>query len=495
MQRQQHQEVLMDLEVKKVAATLVDVPTLPEQVRAALRSMGMPVRLFGENLANVRDRLRNELARRKIMMGETAGLGLKQEEVKDNEDDEEEVTKYTRASIALVEARQAIASFSFQRSRERLETERRRRTLAQQKRKRKAGDDDGDTKMNEEDELTAMDRECTEIYKSLRRVALDGSQYGDTRSLSSICTGTIEDKPVAITSSWNATIAVWDASSSLLNCIGKKALCHEDRIMGSAVQQQKNDELLLATTSIDMTGKLWKVRKSSDIVMEKMDEAEKDAQASVVEQELPYAIEEAGQLIGHKRRLCRVAFHPMKQHVATTSFDHTWRLWDTNTGQNILLQDGHWKECFGIDFHPDGSLCCTTDFSGVVQLWDLRTGKSIKHFFGHAKRVLNAKFLPNGFQLASGGDDGTIKIWDLRRRKQIVSLPAHSNLITNLEVDPGGEFITSSSFDGTVKIWGCRDWKMLNQLSGHDGKVTGVGILSNRSLVSSGFDKTIKLWA
>ena len=70
--RQSHQQVLLDIEAKK-RAFAVDVPTLPHDVRSALRSLGLPVRLFGENLANVRDRLRMELARREILK-EQVGL-------------------------------------------------------------------------------------------------------------------------------------------------------------------------------------------------------------------------------------------------------------------------------------------------------------------------------------------------------------------------------------------------------------------------------------
>ena len=80
-------------------------------------------------------------------------------------------------------------------------------------------------------------------------------------------------------------------------------------------------------------------------------------------------------------RLCKVAFHPSGRFVGTTSFDHTFRLWDIESGgTEILLQDGHWKEVYGIGFHTDGSLCSTSDFASVVQVWDLRTGKSACHF-------------------------------------------------------------------------------------------------------------------
>jgi U4/U6 small nuclear ribonucleoprotein PRP4 len=512
LQREKHQAILLDLEAKKISAT-VDVPTLPAQVRTSLRQMGLPTRLFGENLANVRDRLRMELARRQVSADFLVGRDQQQQQQraptakKEQEGDEEEVTKYTNAQQALIEARQDIATFSLQRAAKRLEAERLLR--AQVKRKRSTlssttnsvttgNDGDGDSKAPAvaETELSRLDQQCTKTFKTLRQAALDGSQYGDSRPLSCISTVRIAGTPVVATASWSGSIQLWDGSSPALQALGQKTMCHEDRIMGmdtmslddsNSNTDGNSETALIATTSIDLTAKIWKVRKS-DVVMADDDDAETAASASA------FSITETAHLKGHAARLCRAAFHPMKKHVVTTSFDHTWRLWDIETGQNLLLQDGHWKECFGIGFHPDGSLCAATDFAGIVHVWDLRTGKSIKHFLGHAKRVLNAEFHPNGFQLATGGDDGTIKIWDLRRRKMAASLPAHSNLVTQLTFAKSGEYLASSSFDGTAKLWSCRDWKMLNQLQGHEGKVTGVDLLDNHTIVTSGFDKTLKMW-
>lgn len=121
---------------------------------------------------------------------------------------------------------------------------------------------------------------------------------------------------------------------------------------------------------------------------------------------------------------------------------------------------------------------------------------------GHAKRVLCTEFSSNGFQLATAGDDGFIKVWDLRKRKQFASVPAHSKLVTQLRFEQqthshdgvsAGEYLVSSSFDGTAKVWSSRDWKMLATLRGHEGKVMGAGILKD-SVVTCGFDKTLKLW-
>jgi U4/U6 small nuclear ribonucleoprotein PRP4 len=332
--------------------------------------------------------------------------------------------------------------------------------------------------------ITQIDNSCENMYKSLRKVTLEGSQYGDARALSAITTfvSPHDSTPLVATASWSATIKLWDASE--LRSVGTTELAHEDRIMGIAIQNIQQDTIC-ATASIDMTAKLWKVERSQDVMMDTGDD----------EDIMPYTISELAVLKGHAARLCKTAFHPMGQHVATTSFDHTWRLWDVPTKTEVLLQDGHARPVYGLGFHPDGSLLATTDFCGVVHNWDLRTGKTIWHMEkGHAKRVLCVQYNPNGFQLATAGDDGTIKVWDLRKRQVSSSIPAHSNLITQVEV--AEEYIASSSFDGTAKLWSTRDYKLLTTLRGHEGKVTGVGLVpgDGHRIVTSGYDKTIKLW-
>lgn len=61
-------------------------------------------------------------------------------------------------------------------------------------------------------------------------------------------------------------------------------------------------------------------------------------------------------LSGHQDRICRVAFHPSGDYVASASFDTTWRLWDVATSKELLLQEGHSKEVYSVEFQDDGAL-------------------------------------------------------------------------------------------------------------------------------------------
>lgn len=487
-----HEAAQERLQIQAVAASLT-VPTLVAEVRDTLRSYGQPIRLFGENLANVRDRLRILLATlqvRGIVKAEdgtliqTAGVGVvkAEEQAPVYDDDEEEVTKYTRAEPELLQARQKIAEFSLQKAAQRLQAEAKLREGARQMRKRKQ-----DEQKQEEKENTNLvqwkeiQQQGFQTHQRVKDLVLEASQYADNRSLSAVCA--VRQHNIVVSSSWTACVKFWDAAS-LTEC-GEKTLCHEDRIMGMATmtQQGGGENVFVSTASLDKSAKLWALER-----VESTEMTDQDATPM-------FGLTEKMHLEGHEARLCRTAFHPMQQHVATTSFDHTWRFWDMETGQCLLLQDGHWKEVFGLGFHPDGSLVSTTDFGSVVQLWDLRTGKSVHHFMGHAKRVLCANFSPNGFHLATAGDDGTIKIWDLRRRKPTISIPAHANLIAQVQFEPSaGDTLVSSSFDGTCKVWSARDWKLLNTLQGHDGKVSGIDFNENQGLVTCGYDRTLKTW-
>ena len=202
-------------------------------------------------------------------------------------------------------------------------------------------------------------------------------------------------------------------------------------------------------------------------------------------------------LKGHQGAVNDCDIHPSGQYIGTASSDYTWRLWDVETGKEILLQDGHVQDCTAITFQPDGSLALTADAAGVALLWDLRSGQEIHAFQGHVKKITTACFNPNGFQVATGSIDNMVRIWDLRKKKCSYCLPAHSNLISDLRYSKSGEMLMTSSFDGNVKIWGYRDYQLLRSLSGHLGKVMACDFSpkDEKHVVSVGFDRTLKLWA
>lgn len=60
--------------------------------------------------------------------------------------------------------------------------------------------------------------------------------------------------------------------------------------------------------------------------------------------------------------------HPMGRHMGTASFDQTWRLWDLETGDCLLEQEGHSRSVYAMAFQPDGGLAASGGLDAVGAL-------------------------------------------------------------------------------------------------------------------------------
>lgn len=139
---------------------------------------------------------------------------------------------------------------------------------------------------------------------------------------------------------------------------------------------------------------------------------------------------------GHApHRVSRLAFHPSGRFLATTCFDHSWRLWDLEACEEILHQEGHSKPVYDVVFHPDGSLALTTGLDGYARVWDLRTGRCIMFLEGHLEELLGADVADNGYHAATSSADNTVRIWDLRQQQAIYVIPAHTSVVSSVRFE------------------------------------------------------------
>ncbi|KAK4484072.1 hypothetical protein RD792_011291 [Penstemon davidsonii] len=441
--RERMDKARQELLMKRRAAALA-VPTNDNAVRARLRRLGEPITLFGEREMERRERLRT-------LMAKLDAEGQLESLMKAHEDEEaaaaaalpepEEDVQYpfyTEGSQALLEARREIAKYSIVKSALRLHRARRKR-------------DDPD-----ED----LDAEVDWSLRKAANLALDCSEIGDDRPLSG-CSISYDGKMLA-TCSLSGVAKVW-SMPQIKKVSALKG--HTERATDVAFSPISHQ---LATASADRTARLWNLEGTVLRTFK-----------------------------GHLDRLARIAYHPSGKYLGTASFDKTWRLWDVESGEELLLQEGHSRSVYGIAFHHDGSLAASCGLDSLARVWDLRSGRSILLFQGHVKPVLSVSFSPNGYHLATGGEDNTCRIWDLRKRKSLYIIPAHSNLISQVKFEPQeGYFLVTASYDMTAKIWSSRDFRPVKTLSGHESKVTSVDVVGDgQSIATVSHDRTIKLWS
>lgn len=354
-------------------------------------------------------------------------LTNKDEEIVDEVEEDEEF--YTPGSNELIEARKLITYYSLDRAKERI---------------------------NKLSELSRIDkteqlinrRKVISKYKSIELV---GSQLISTRPISNVTINKTSQN--ILTGSWSGDIKILNKNLEII-----KEFNSEGKVSGLDWSPTDCNIFLSASNEL------------------KLFNAESD---------------ESIELKGHTNRIVKSKFHPSGKYLASSSFDLTWRLWDVNTQQQLLLQEGHSKEVYCLTFNNDGSLLASGGLDGIGYIWDLRIGKSIMTLDGHIKPIYGIDWRDNGYHLATGSGDGSIKIWDLRLQKEITNIPAHNNLIS--EVKFFNNLLISSSYDNTIKIFNCDNWISINELKGHSDKVMNVDI-TDEFIISSGWDRSIKKW-
>lgn len=201
----------------------------------------------------------------------------------------------------------------------------------------------------------------------------------------------------------------------------------------------------------------------------------------------------------HNRKVYNVIFNPGNgSQLASSSADGTIRLWNLETGEygKYKTLTGHKGKVYGLSFSQDGKIIASSSLDKTIKLWNVKTGKEVfSPLIGHEGKVYSISFNPqNNTQLVSGSADGTVRLWNIETGESKILSNRDYN-VSNVSFSPDGQKLASGSTDGTVHIWNLETGKEFNTLNKHKLNVSSVSFsLDSKTLASGSFDNTIKLW-
>lgn len=131
--------------------------------------------------------------------------------------------------------------------------------------------------------------------------------------------------------------------------------------------------------------------------------------------------------------------------------DQTIRVWDTQTGREVLKIDAPSQVPAAI-FSPNGKFILAGGGDHIARLWDVETGNEVKRFEGHTETVNGLAFSADGKQILTSGDK-TARLWDVEGGNEVKRFAGHTDIIRRVAFDPDGKHVFTASRDSTVRRW------------------------------------------
>lgn len=140
----------------------------------------------------------------------------------------------------------------------------------------------------------------------------------------------------------------------------------------------------------------------------------------------------------------------------------------------------------------EAPLAISGSFDQSAIIWSLDQGTAVSVLRLHDGAVNAVAVLPEG-RFATAGEDGRIALWRLGRGEPERVIEAHKGPVVSLSLSPNGRSLASASWDGTARVTPLEEGEG-RAFEGHRGNVNGVAFRSDGSLVTAGYDLTVRIW-
>lgn len=130
---------------------------------------------------------------------------------------------------------------------------------------------------------------------------------------------------------------------------------------------------------------------------------------------------------------------------------------------------------------PDGSRLLTEGLEGVAKVWDAETGAELLSLVGHSASIHDVDWSPNGDLLATTGADGTARVWDAATGVLLHEIPVGSGPVFSVAFSPDGTLITTlgeereggelSRVETWLRVWETASGQSVFSTSAWSGRV------------------------
>ncbi|KYK58820.1 phospholipase A-2-activating protein [Drechmeria coniospora] len=164
-------------------------------------------------------------------------------------------------------------------------------------------------------------------------------------------------------------------------------------------------------------------------------------------------------LIGHAHNVCTLDVSPSGSYLVSGGWDGQARVWNLTSWNTEMTLGGHEGMSVWNVLALDDKTVVTGCADKAIRIFDLTQssgGEAMPRSTIHTPDIVRAlcrvpRGHPSGADVASAHNDGTLRLWKLNGQ-QVAELHGHDSFVYCLATLPSGE-IVSSGEDRTVRVW------------------------------------------
>jgi RNA polymerase sigma factor (sigma-70 family) len=157
-----------------------------------------------------------------------------------------------------------------------------------------------------------------------------------------------------------------------------------------------------------------------------------------------------------------LAFSPDGRRLAAGG-NGSCQIWDVKN-RKVLSHFGSFqvRGCYMLCFSPDGNTLATAGDREPIRLWDVESGREVVSFAGHAHFVQQIAFNPDGRTVCTLADDFALWLWDATTGKPIQSVASNGR---SMAYAPDGKTLATSDSRNIIRVLDAENGRELRRFA------------------------------
>ncbi|MHB1279033.1 MAG: WD40 repeat domain-containing protein, partial [Bacteroidia bacterium] len=198
--------------------------------------------------------------------------------------------------------------------------------------------------------------------------------------------------------------------------------------------------------------------------------------------------------VAHTGEVNAVSYSTDGKYLVTASADHTVKVFEAATGNELLSMNDMNAPITMAVFSPDAKQVLVCYF-GIAIIRDVQTGQKLHTLTGHTASINHIAYSLDGRYCLTACDDKVVRVYDPKTGILIHSLDDHREAVKYAEFSPDGKFLVTAAWDRTALIYDLSNGQILHVLTGHQGNLNTAHFSSDGSkVITASWDFTAKLF-